>query len=78
MASLQAAVAFAEMHHPALAIAQYLHFNVARAGDIPFGVERTVTKSCRRFGPAARQCGRTLNTRLERLHASPSTSGGGF
>ena len=73
---LQAAIAFAEMHHVAMAVRQHLQFDMARPVEIFLDINGIVAKRGARLG--ARQAERILELgRVARhLHAAPAAPRG--
>ena len=57
MPALNGALAFTEMDHVALRVAEDLNLDVSRSLDCLFQVERRVTKSSRSFGLRSLKCG---------------------
>ena len=66
------------MRNRAAAVAQHLHFDMPRVGDIALGINAAVTKSSQRLsGASGPQCG-TIGAGLDHAHAAPTTAGCGL
>ena len=77
-APLQGAFALAQGHDAALAVADDLHLDVARAADQPLGIEIAVAEGRLGLGRGAREGVGDLALGLDQPHAAPAAAGDGF
>ena len=75
VAALQRAVALAEMDGAALAVAQHLDLDVARAREKFLEIERVVAERGLGLGARGRERGGELLRRVRDLHAAPAAAG---
>ena len=66
------------MNGVALAVAEYLDFDVARLAEIFLDIDRVVAECGLGLGARGRQCGREFLARFGDLHAAPAATGGGL
>ena len=78
VAALGRAITFKQMHCIAVAIAEYLHFNMTRAFQIAFDQDAIITKGRCAFLPRGTQCFRKISRRAHHAHAAPATAGDGL
>ena len=78
MPALQRAVALAEMHGVAVAVAEHLDFDVARALEIFFEVDCVVAEGGLGFRARGRQRIGSSARVARDLHAAPAAAGGGL
>ncbi len=75
VAALQRAVALAEMHGPALAVAEHLHLDMARAREIFLQIDGVVAEGFSGFGARHRHRALKIGDALRHLHAAPAAAG---
>ena len=78
VAALQRTVALAQMHDIALAVAQNLHFDMARLAEIFLDIDVVIAEGGLGLGAAERQLGPDFVRRIGHLHALAAAAGGAF
>ena len=75
VAALQGAVALIEVDHVALAVAEHLHLDVARPGDIGLQQHALVAEGRAGLAPARRQGGGEVGSAIHPTHALAAAAG---